>query len=107
MSAKAKNKTKAGGNPDVVSFETFRTIGNFEAAQLQEKEPSAFNSIVNIRKYRVTIELVDEPMQVLIDRLQKLWDECDNYHNWTPLKDVAKTLKYELIGSPGSKKPKN
>jgi hypothetical protein len=41
---------------------------------------------------------------ILAERLQKLWDECDNHHHWTPLRNTAKQIGYELQGSAGSRK---
>lgn len=64
--------------------------------QMRSEQPSCFNGIVSYRKYRVTVELIDEPHDVLEARLRKLWEECDNHHNWTPLKNAAKELGVDL-----------
>lgn len=77
-------------------FETFRRMGTYDQMQLCEKEPSCFNGQVNIRKYRVTVETIDESKEVLAERLLKLWRECDNHHHWLPLQTVAKDLGIEL-----------
>jgi hypothetical protein len=104
-SKKQKDVTnKKNEENNVVSFETFRNIDLYEQRNLQDKEPSCFNGSVKIRKYRVTIELIEEPNEVLAERLQKLWDECDNHHHWRPLKDKALQIGYELKGNAGSKK---
>lgn len=79
-----------------VSFETFRNIGSYEKRQWTTNEPSCWNGVVAIQKYRVTIELVDEPKEVLAARLLKLWRECDNHHHWVPLAQAAKQLGIEL-----------
>lgn len=78
------------------SFETFRNIGSYEITNLTQKEPSCFNGEVCVVKYRVTIEVVEEPVEVLQKRVRKLWRECDNWHHWTPLQNEAKKLGFEL-----------
>lgn len=84
------------------SFETFKEIGFYEKNNLTSENPSCFNGIVNLRKYKVTIELIEEPDEIIQERLQKLWDECNNHHNWQPLKNMAKQIGYELKGDPGN-----
>lgn len=91
---------------ETISFETFRKIGSYEQSNLTSKEPSSFNGWVRIEKYKITVEQIDEPRDVLIERLQKLWDECDNHHQWQPLKNKAEELFYKLEGSAGSKRIK-
>jgi hypothetical protein len=58
--------------------------------------PDCFNGIVRIRQYRVTVELIDEPKEVLADRLRKLWRQSDNYHHRDPLRRAASELGIEL-----------
>ena len=100
------NKKEVLDEGSIISFETFRKIGSYEQSNLMEKEPSAFNGWVRIVKYKVTVEPIEESKEVLIDRLQKLWDECDNSHHWQPLQAVAKQLGYELQGYAGNKRIK-
>jgi len=107
---KLKNKTATDANTvladSIISFETFRKIGSYEQSNLQSKDASCFNGVVNIRKYKVTIEPIEEPKEILAERLQKLWDECDNWHHWTPLKTIAMQIGYELKGDAGSMRKK-
>jgi hypothetical protein len=70
---------------DTKTFETFRDIGPFELRQLTQNEPSCFNGLVRVEKYRVTVEKVQEPVEAIRARLQKMWDECDNHHHREPL----------------------
>ena len=103
------NKTQAEQLPqDAVnnstSFETFRKIGSFEVSNLTQKNPSSFNGEVRIKKYKVTIEEIIEPKEVYEQRIQELWDKCDNMHHFSPIKSVAEKLNYELKGSVGSKR---
>ena len=100
----AGNGTKPHVASSTVSFETFRNIGTYETMNLKKSEPSCFNGMVNFKKYKVTIEEVLEPVEIYQERLQKMWDECDNYHHWQPLKQAANSIGYTLSGSAGSKR---
>jgi len=73
-------------------IETFQPVDSWREEQLTRKEPWCFNMGVGIRKYRITIEEVEEPKEVLEARLRKLWRECDNHHHWQPLQAVAKQI---------------
>lgn len=66
-------------------------------------EPHVMNGIVSFRKWRFTAELVEEPTEVLAERLQHLWDHTRNTHHWQPLRKAAASIGYELQGSPGSR----
>lgn len=90
----------------IAQIETFRDISGYQIRQLVHDEPSCFNGIVSIKRYRITVEEIEEPAEVLQARVQALWDECDNHHNWQPLKSVAAGLGYELKGKFGSAKRK-
>lgn len=92
--------------PTRVEFETFSPPDSYGVQRMQEHhaDPDVFNGLVTFRKYRVTIELVEESPKVLQARLQKLWDVSNNTHHWGPLRDAAKSVGYELQGSPGSKR---
>ena len=101
----AKNKTtasrtaKAVGSGPLVrrSFETFRRPDAYVESQLTQHEPSCFNGQVSVRRYRVTFEEVEEPGEVLIERVRKLWRETDNFHHWEPLQATARELGIELL----------
>lgn len=100
-------KGKTAFKKDFETFETFRQIDGYWVSQMNQKEPSSFNGQVNVIRYKVTIEQVEEPKEVYQERLQKLWDECDNHHHWQPLRNKAKQLGVELIGSAGTKADKS
>jgi len=85
-------------NPIVV--ETFRGPDNYILDQLageRWQEPDCFNGIVRVERYRVTVEKIEEPKEVLRERLQKLWRECDNHHHMVPIRKKAEELGVELI----------
>ena len=90
-------KTAAPSGPTYpMQIETFREIGFYERSQWTQAEPSCFNGSVRVRRYRVTIEEIDEPVEVICARLQKMWDECDNHHHHAPLEAAARKYGYDL-----------
>jgi hypothetical protein len=106
---KAKNpnpntKNISETEKNILTFETFRKPNSFNINNLKGDKPTCFNSFVNYRKYRVTIEEIEEPKEVLIERLQDLWDHSDNYHNDMPLEVEAKKLGYTFPNRSGSKR---
>lgn len=81
-------------------IETFRNPLHW-LRDTTQSQPSAFNGEVMVKKYRITVEEISEPIEVIEKRLQQLWDDCDNYHHWTPLKNAAESIGYTLIGNAG------
>ncbi len=60
---------------DKIVFETFQEIGSYEINNMTRDEPTCFNGYVRVKKYKVTIEEVHEPIDIIARRVQKLWDE--------------------------------
>lgn len=48
--------------------------------------------MVRIKKYRVTIEEIEEPIEVLQDRVKRMWAENQNLHSYAHLEKAAKKL---------------
>ena len=84
--------------PTTTVIETFRSP-RYDITPLTT--PSCYNGYVFVHKDLITIERVDEPAEVVHARIQKLWDESDNHHDFEPLASAAKRLGYALIGSRG------
>lgn len=84
-------KTNPEGNTNgIISFETFRKFDGYFVNMCTQEEPSCFNGMLEVRKYKITIEPVEEPVGVIAERIQKLWDFCDNSHHWQLLEAAAK-----------------
>jgi hypothetical protein len=92
-------KKKQQKSPYPFSVETFGDV--HPNMFYTHNEPSAFNGIVRIRKKRITVEEVDEPIEVLCERLQKLWENTDNHHLYQPILTEAEKLGYKLKGEFG------
>lgn len=87
---------------DKTVIETFREVGSWELGNLKQSEPSCFNGCVRVVKYRVTVERVEEPDDVVRARIQALWDTCDNHHHRGPLRDMARTYGMSLSYGKGA-----
>lgn len=77
-------------------FETFRKINEYQINNLIKKEPDCWNGEVSFKKYSVTIEEILETKEIYAERLQKLWEECDNHHHYQPIKAAAAKLGIKL-----------
>ena len=75
-----------------IELETFKDLsGGYSVNELIVKEPSCIN-FLRYRKYKVTIELIEEPVEVLIERLNSL-DTATNHHRIRMVKDEIKKLQ--------------
>lgn len=95
--ARGPSKAKAVcTEPTVRVIETFRAVGDYEAGNLKQDAPSCFNGIVRVKRYRITIEEIEEPNEVIKARIQQLCDESKNHHDWCPLQIAAHKYGLEL-----------
>lgn len=75
-----------------IEFETFRNLENsYTLNQLKKEEPSNIN-FLEYRKYKVTVELVEESKEVLIQRLEELRKETRGYDKNQRLKKEIELL---------------
>lgn len=58
--------------------------------------PSCLNGVIQVRRYRVTVELIDEPVDDIRARIVGLWRTCDNHHHWDSLRKAAAKVGLEL-----------
>lgn len=62
-----------------------------------EDQPRVFNGELSLRKFRITVEVINEPIDVLRDRLRKLWRESEpNIHARPVMHQAARELGIEL-----------
>ena len=80
--------------PKVV--ETFRRVGTYDTASWTWEEPICFNSTVAVEKYRITVERIEESVDVYKERLTKLWRGCGNNNHCQYLEATAKRLGVNL-----------
>lgn len=95
---KLQKKPKEPPKPEYPKvIETFRDVGNYQIGEWEsDNEPTCFNGWVHVRKYRITIEEIDEPVEVIRSRLLKLWHESDNHHHYEPLHAIGLRYGIEL-----------
>lgn len=56
------------------------------------REPSCVN-VLEVIRYRVTVERIEEPRDVVLERMRRLWRESErNIHVWDRFRKVAVEL---------------
>jgi len=85
----------------IEQFETFQNVGMYEKSTLSQRKPSCFNGTTKVKRYRITIEEIIEPIEVYQERLQKLYDDPKTGHSddRTSIKRTAKELGCKLKNS--------
>lgn len=58
--------------------------------------PSVGNGKVSVRRYRVTVEELEEPVEIIRERILALWKGSTNHHHWEPLRAAAAKVGLEL-----------
>ena len=76
-------------------LETYRKPDAYVVDVLMRKDPFVFDSEVSVRRWRVTFEAIEEPVEVLMERIEKLRRETQNHHHWRPLHAAARELGFE------------
>ena len=61
MASRRKKPAPPAPEPTHIEFETFRKVDAYARSQMEVPHPSCWNGDVRVRRYRVTIELIDEP----------------------------------------------
>jgi len=63
-----------------------------ENLSIQNKEPSSYNRLVRIKKYKIIVEKISEPVNIYKERLKDLYSKEDNYHNKEALNEYSQKL---------------
>lgn len=64
-----------------IQIETFKDFSSsYNVNQLKINEPSNVN-FLSFRKYKVTIELIEEPKEVLIERLEDIFKKSNGINS--------------------------
>lgn len=104
--ARARGKTRssviAGMEPKKVEFETYLRP-HLNGQDYEQDTPSAFNGEIRIRRFRITVEEVEESNDILCERLQSLWEQGGSWQLEAIFKEAADELGYKLQGTYGSK----
>lgn len=78
--------------PKKEEFETFRDVTGYTVSQLKQAEPSCIN-FLRYKKYKVTIEEIEEPKEVYIERLNNMFDKASTYQTKESIKLELKKLE--------------
>lgn len=93
---KTQRKPKRFDPPVVI--ETFKRPGYHDIRQYVDSPfdaPWCHNDSVGVRRYRITIELIEETEEVLAERVLSLWRGAANFRQVEPLR--AEAAKYGLV----------
>lgn len=80
----------------IKEIEVFGLPSDAALSYLGEQVPTIFNGKVNVKRYRITIQEVEEPNDVLKERLQQLLDKGGHVSNTKAIQEEAKRLGIEL-----------
>jgi hypothetical protein len=94
--AKPTKRDAIPADPERYAFETYWRPKPYNVDHLRNGVPSVGNDEVKVRRWRVTIEPVDESADMLYARLLDLWECSSNHHEWGPLKAAAREIGREL-----------
>lgn len=95
--AKQTKRDAIPADPTRYAFETYwRPKPYVVNTVLKEGHPSVGNDEVNVRRWRVIIEPVEESTEVLYARLLDLWERSHNMHEYGPLRAAARKIGREL-----------
>jgi len=72
-------------------FETYKTISGYDISNLKREEPSSVN-FLSYRRTKITIELIEESKEVLIDRLENMLSETTGFTSRQRIIDEIKKL---------------
>lgn len=81
-------------------YTTMTPPGTWNLPPLLDR-PVCLNGLALVRRYRVRIELVEEDAAVVAERIQGLWEESTNHHDYLPLLSAANEIGYQLTGRRG------
>jgi hypothetical protein len=84
--------------PEPIVFETFADTNDINRLirNTQQDKPSHVNNEICVQRYRVTIELIEEPDEVIRDRLLALDAELGHADKHRCIKAEAKRLGIDL-----------
>lgn len=78
------------------AFGTAKTIAGSRHMTVED-HPRVFNGEIALRRFRITVEVVNEPIDVLRDRLRALWRESEpNIHTRQIFRKAANELGIDL-----------
>lgn len=80
----------------IKQVEVFGLPNDYLLGQLGKKEPVVWNGDVLVKRYRITVEEIEEPLTVLKDRLETLLHKRGHVSDYASILAEAKRLGVEL-----------
>ena len=110
---KSKSKLPASFPDAPFVCETYRPLGLSDLMPFDYpnwREPGTHQGGAHVTRYRVTVtvEKIEESVEVIRERIIKLWRSSKNFHHYDPIKREAARIGLELDGDDfGRDDPKN
>lgn len=83
------NKKKKPAKPEYPKvIELFGVPWGIDTLAAGHTEPSYFNGVVTVERYRVTVEKLEEPVEVIQERIRQLWRSLTTHNIW-PLREAG------------------
>jgi hypothetical protein len=85
-------------------IETFQKPDEQNLRLFTSEEPYAFRGEVFVERYRISIELIKEPKEIYVERLEELWRHTgkSKTDEWGPIqaraKELGVTMKMDELG---------
>lgn len=80
----------------IAEIEVFGKPSEYILTSMGKAEPNVWNSVVNVKRYRVTVEEIEEPQEVLKERLLALLNQRGHISHRQCIRDEAKRLGIDL-----------
>ena len=95
---KKKTKTPVPNFLDIQGPESFEMYGRPHLAGSFDHaaKPDSFNGKVRFERYRVTVEKIEEPLEVLHERLRQIYAEVKGTRRAEAVLEAAKELGVDL-----------
>lgn len=79
--------------PKKIEFETYKDVmGSYSVSQLKQSEPSGIN-FLSYKKYKITIEEVEESKEVYIERLKDMLEKANTFRTKDSISNEIKKLE--------------
>ena len=85
--------------PTKIEIETFRPLMRWGLNDLTQAVPSCWNGEVRVKRWRITVEEIVDPPEVLAERILTMLREETNHRRRTALLSEASRLGIDVKGA--------
>jgi hypothetical protein len=81
---------------EIAKIEVFGMPSEYALNSLGKTEPNVWNSKVNVKRYRITVEEIDESKEVIKERLLEMLKQRGHISHPQSIREEAKRLGIDL-----------